>query len=111
MPVHGPRDPAATLHGTTRPAFACARPTNPRRTRIADSGTEMRRALALLVLAVSGIACDRLHALSEADFQVASALASTYLRYHVSSPRGEWPREFAVSRTDFAARRRTGGRP
>ena len=71
----------------------------------------MRRALALLVLAVSGIACDHLHALSEADFQLSPALASTYLRYHVSSPRGEWSREFAVSRRDFAELRETGGRP
>jgi hypothetical protein len=71
----------------------------------------MRRALLLLVLAVSGIACDALHPLSEADFHVSPALASTYLRYHVSSPRGEWTREFAVSRHDFAELRETSGRP
>jgi hypothetical protein len=71
----------------------------------------MRRALFLLVLAVAGIACDALHPLSEADFQMSPALASTYLRYHVSSPRGEWSREFAVSRSDFAELRETSGRP
>jgi hypothetical protein len=71
----------------------------------------MRRALFLLVLAVTGIACDALHPLSEADFHVSPALASTYLRYHVSSPRGEWTREFAVSRHDFAELRETSGRP
>ena len=71
----------------------------------------MRRALLLLALAGAVTACDALHTLSEADFRFSPALASTYLRYHVSSPRGEWTREFVVSPRDFAELRETGGRP
>ncbi|HEY8090869.1 MAG TPA: aspartyl protease family protein [Polyangiaceae bacterium] len=70
----------------------------------------MRRGIVLLVVAVAGVACNSLHPVSVADFQMTPGLASTYLRYRVASPRGTWTRQFVVGRRDFAELREVGGR-
>lgn len=64
----------------------------------------------LFALALAPIGCQARHPLSAADLAPARALTSTYLRYRVQSPRGEWTREFAVTADGFAELRRTRDR-
>jgi hypothetical protein len=64
----------------------------------------------VLVVAIALLACNELHPVSVADFQVSPALASTYLRYRVMSSKGAWKREFVVGSRDFAELRETSGR-
>jgi hypothetical protein len=68
------------------------------------------RWIAILVGVLLVTACDQLRSVSEQDLVVAPPLASTYLRYAVTSSRGSWTREFVVSRRAFAELRDTGGR-
>jgi hypothetical protein len=63
--------------------------------------------LALLAL-VTG--CAAMHPMSQVAFAVVPPLSSTYLRYHVHSPSGDWTREFVVDHDDFAELREVRGR-